>query len=199
MNHPLPVLLVSIVVLALVCCRAADQQALTVSLEEARQAARTERVQQAQTGFPSWAEATLGQQYTFYDLEQTPSAYMFICQKQGNVVGYITVSASRRFMPIFESSTADTPPVTNVEEARALAEDHTAAETVRHQLIFLGGLSYYASYETEAGQQVFVDLTFPGLRIVDSGAMQRKQHSFERAGARNAREAWEALLTPTKS
>jgi hypothetical protein len=191
-------MILTIVAVILTSCGRPRQERSIVDADAAKQAADAQLVQQANTGFPTWEEATLGEFYTFHDLKGIPSAYMFECEKQGDVVGYITVSASRRFTPIFESSTVDGLPVDRLDEAQALAEDHVAGEAMTEQLVFLGGLRYYVRYATEDGKQVFVDLSFTGLRIEDKQAMEAKQRSFERSGARNAEKAWNAVLTPTE-
>ena len=44
------------------------REELRVSVEQALQAANAELIQQARTGSPAWDGASLGEQYTFYDL-----------------------------------------------------------------------------------------------------------------------------------
>jgi hypothetical protein len=182
----------------LISCAGNGQEESHVSIEEARLAAKMELMQQANTGFPVWVGAILGKRYTFYDLREVPSAYLFTCEKRGQVTGYITVSASKRFAPIFESSTSDMPPPERTDEARLFAQEHLTGAVATEDLIFLGGLQYYVQYTTQEGQQAFVDLSFPVLRIEDRQAMERKQRSFEGTSVGNAEEAWNAALTPTE-
>lgn len=184
---------VLIITLFVISCEPRDLNELMVTLEESRRAAEFELINQANSGFTNWKNAQLAEYYIFYDLEGKPSAFMYICRIEDEIVGYITVSASKRFAPIIESSTSNKPPMSKYEENLAFGNNYEN-EILDFEYIYLGGLTYFIKYSINGMEPIYVNLSTPIIVIEDESFLEIKQKNYKKSEYRNAESSWNAIL-----
>ena len=96
--------------------------------------------------FEPWKDPKLQESYTFYDLEGTPSAYLFNVSDNYGKAGYIVISATTKLEPVVEiSDVIETPVVSALQIVNKLTQGTIyEIQDLKTQYIYLGGGGYYA-------------------------------------------------------
>jgi len=158
-----------------------------------------EAAQASLASFEDWRGPTLEESYIFYDLNKSPSAYLFNVSDYYGKAGYIVISATTKLDPIIEiSSSAETP----VSKILVLVNDLTLGSIyepgdVRIDYIYLGGQEYYARLTLREGEDVSLrhyKLERDKVSQVDEEVLLNKQADFLILKEESAPANWEKLL-----
>lgn len=154
----------------------------------------------ALSSFEPWKEPVVQEYYTFYDLNDTPSAYVFNVQDNYGKAGFIVVSATDKFDPIIEISESTSTPVTRALELAGKITEGTiyTKEDVKTKYIYLGGAGkYFVKLEFREGeelQQVFYDVSDTSSVEISKTDLIQKQSFYEKYFEDGAPQKWEILL-----
>lgn len=169
---------------------------IEITQQEARKAAQ-DNLQL----FESWREPKLVEAYTFYDLDQSPSAYLFNVIDNYGKAGYIIVSATTRFEPVVDFSTSSETPVTKTFNLTQKLAGETIfnPSDIKTEILFLGSQDYYVKTSYREGDEVttrYFNLSSmdPISSEVNLELLQEKYQFYLSSQEKNAKEAWKNYL-----
>jgi len=167
-----------------------------VPIEAARKAAIYE-ASTVETLFEEWKGATIPSKnpVIFYDLTDTPFAYIFEVVKYKTYEGYITISARKDFYPLLDASTGPIP-TEHLEDARRIADKFLNVPLAdKPTLIYLRKLDYLVEFLSESGDKnVVVSLT--SKTVIPREELEWRQSALERKAAQLkfiAEAKWERI------
>lgn len=188
------VLAILFFLLRLASKNSAQKEIIPVPIGVARQVAET-----GLTAFEEWRGPTLDEWYTFYDLEEQPSAYLFNISDYYGKAGYVVVSATTKLEPIIDVSNSTMTPVTKTIE---LVNDMTIGtmyepSDIKSEYIYLGGSEYYARLTLREGS----DMTVKYYEILEGSAKEvnvnqvvEKQGLYEKYREEDAKGKWREFI-----
>jgi hypothetical protein len=149
--------------------------------------------------FEDWRGPTLDEWYTFYDLNQEPSAYMFNISDYYGKAGYTMISATTRLEPVIEVSKN---PVTPVAKIVQLVKDISVGTIydpgdIKSEYIYLGGGSYYARLTLREGSNATVkyyEVTQDGTMEVSQDQVMEEQKFYNKFKEENAQQQWNEFI-----
>ncbi|PIP11771.1 MAG: hypothetical protein COX49_09280, partial [bacterium (Candidatus Stahlbacteria) CG23_combo_of_CG06-09_8_20_14_all_40_9] len=107
-----------------------------------RQAAQRCIQDQASFQYSSWLNANISEPVAYYDLDGQPSAYIYEVVKNNTILGYITVSATSDFCPVFEYCNGSAPQK-EISKCEGEFKRLTGKSPAWSRLVYLGGLDYF--------------------------------------------------------
>lgn len=130
----------------------------------------------------------------FFDLNHSPSAYMFKVIKDGRYAGYIAVSASFDFYPIREYSSALFP-TENLEKCKQKASSLIGALSREYELIYLGGTIYLTKFSSLSRNNIVLSLSPCGMVIPEENLKKAQLCLEKRANEikQKAKLTWEKI------
>lgn len=130
-----------------------------VSLGQAKKVATEARRQYAYRAYSSWANASVGNPKKYCtkinqngNSKYPPTAYVFPVETSRGTIGYLTISARKKWSPVLEASTGE-PPSTNKQAVKELAIEQ--GEKLTGMLLYRGATTYSA--ELESGKQLYLN------------------------------------------
>jgi hypothetical protein len=188
------ILLIVYFVLQLFSKQSSKEEVKSINIHTARKAA-----QDNLGAFEEWRGPTLEEWYTFYDLEGTPSAYLFNISDYYGRAGYIAISATTKMKPVIEISNSPKTPVAQILE---LANDITIGtiykpSDVRTEYYYLGGTEYYVKMSLREGSEVtdtYYKIEENAATEVKESQVVSKQEFYETYQEEEAGEKWSEYI-----
>lgn len=150
-----------------------------VPLGQAKKVAAVAREEYARRTYASWQKASLGKPKKYYTkiklntrTKYAPTAYVFPVETPSETVGYLTISARKKWSPVLEASTA-TPPATSKQAVKELARQQ--GEQLTGKFLYRGATTY--SVELESGNQLYLNNGLKEGVTTETPQLEVEKHS----------------------
>lgn len=165
-----------------------------VSIDSVKKAA-----EKSLNSFEEWRGPALEERYTFYDLNNKPSAYLYNISDYYGKAGYVVISATTKFEPVIEVSNSEVTPVAKIIEIVNSVALGTMYEpsAIKSEYIYLGGTEYYARLTLREGGEADVRyylISGDETREVKLAHMENKQQQYEEYKEEQADEKWQDVI-----
>ena len=133
--------------------------------------------------------------YTFYDLNNTPTAYVFTTIS-GDKIGHIAISATTELLPLLNSS-SNSHPMKNFDKCLEIAceEDPTICENPDNYVpVYLGLFYYFFVFKPNTESPIVVEAVSQSIVSYEVlNSMQKKYNRGKKRCASIATKRWQEL------
>ena len=109
------------------------------------------------SGFPEFEGSSIGNSATFYNLKSNKTAYVFKITKNGNDIGFVTMTADDDFYPLFLMSSG-VPPQKNVGYFVSKLLHDFGQQVISSKLLYFGTLDFFVELVSQTGERRYFGL-----------------------------------------
>jgi len=133
-------------------CLADDNNSLFITQKMANEIAKYYVVKISMTTYNDWIGASPVEPQLYNDLDGNPAAYVYSAVKDGEYMGYVTISARTDYHPLWEYTKAPRP-IYNIEDTLdRLTIYNGILDPVVNDFLFLGNWDYFVKVQDVKGE-----------------------------------------------